>query len=128
MYGYIYGVVRDSVTKEPIPDALITANGISTTTDERGYYELRVFTRPYRPTWYEVTASKDGYEPASRTVEVMEGKRVECNFELRPVAPPPPTPPVPWWEELMKYAPYIGACIVLVGIAGLIVYGVTRRG
>ena len=118
MYGYIYGVVRDFLTKVPIPNARITANGISTTTDERGYYELEVFTRPYEPTYYEVTVSKEGYESESRVVRVMEGERVECSFELKR----------PFLEELVKYAPYIAASIVLVGIIGLIVYGVTRGG
>jgi len=123
--GVVYGTVRDAETGEPIPDVIIRIDGYTAVTDSSGYYKVEV-----SPNTYTVTASKTGYEPASRIVTVGAGERVECSFELKPVAPPP-APPPPWWEELMreivKYAPYIALGVGLITVSGLIAYEVTRR-
>ncbi|RLC75998.1 MAG: hypothetical protein DRJ03_29385, partial [Chloroflexi bacterium] len=116
--GIIYGTVRDVVTREPLSGVTIKINGYTAVTDTSGYYEVEVM-----PDTYTVTASKTGYEPASRTVTVKAGEKVECSFELRKVGVPPP-----WWEELIKYAPYIALGVGVITVGGLIAYEVTKRG
>lgn len=56
----LYGKVTDAVTGEPIPDVLVTLNGIQTYTNAGGNYG---FT-DLEPGEYFLEFSKEGYETA----------------------------------------------------------------
>ena len=73
-YGTLLGTVFGG--ENPIPNATITANEYETTTNDSGYYlmELPLGT-------YTVTASAEGYEPASENITIASGNK-NLNFSL----------------------------------------------
>lgn len=75
----ISGIVRDSITKEPLPFVSIVFVGknIGTTTDYKGYYQIVT-------QWgsNEILASFLGYKQKTKYIQV--GKRQTVDFELAP--------------------------------------------
>ncbi|MBN1636632.1 MAG: carboxypeptidase regulatory-like domain-containing protein [Deltaproteobacteria bacterium] len=69
--GYIYGAVLDADTYEQIQGATVTAGAYQDATNSTGHYTLSNITEG---TGFTVTASKDGYQPGSVTVDVIAGK------------------------------------------------------
>ena len=48
--GYVYGVVTDAVSGQPLADVTVSVNGVNATTDSNGRYVARGFSaRSYRP-------------------------------------------------------------------------------
>jgi hypothetical protein len=77
--GTLEGDVVDT-SKNPIPNATVTANAFSTTTDAAGHYH---FILPVGT--YDMTASKFGYTSDSANgVEVTDGGDTIQNFTLAP--------------------------------------------
>jgi len=82
--GTIAGTVKDSSTGDPIADAIVTVNSMSTTTNSSGAYVIS----DVPPGNYTVTASADGYKSSTRAnITVVAGEMTPVNFELTPVQP-----------------------------------------
>jgi len=86
--GTIYGLVTDNTAElKPLRDAEIqfkdtedgTILGMDEKTDSDGEYSAEVPTG-----YYEVSASKPGYEKKSKIVRVKQNENVEANFRLPP--------------------------------------------
>jgi hypothetical protein len=85
---WLYGMVVDSKTRNPLSGVKINAFGVaSATTNSNGYYEIK-FTQGYSG---QVTASKDGYKTATQYVELAYPSKA-VNFYLEPIVTPTPTP------------------------------------
>lgn len=67
----IVGIVRDSVTLQPIAGATVTVNGISVITDKLGRYELPDIQPRDEP--YILICSKKGYEPFKIEIHIPKG-------------------------------------------------------
>jgi len=80
--GTITGVVSDAISGAPIAGANVTVVELNLTavTDENGVYEVSV-----PPGTYTLTTVATGYQPATETVSVDEGKVVVVNFYLYPL-------------------------------------------
>lgn len=79
--GWIVGWVRDGEGRAIAGASVEIVDGPttrSTTTNEDGHYELPEL----EPGGYRLTASKEGYESATRECTVESGSGTECNFEL----------------------------------------------
>ena len=78
--GFISGTVTDANDGLPIVGAQIeaTPGGRSTTTNEEGFYELRLLGGTY-----EVTASASLYEDGTATATVVDGATTTIDFSLR---------------------------------------------
>lgn len=76
----IKGRITDE-RKEPLPFANIVIKGtsIGTTSNEQGYYELKLAEGTYT-----ITCQYIGYKPQTATVKVQETQSVETNFQLVP--------------------------------------------
>lgn len=90
--GAISGVVTDSITGNPIPNARVNARRINghgcgtAVTDENGYYIIQNLA----PGLYRVTACAQNYYPKHypNPVEVIDGQTTtDINFALRPYTP-----------------------------------------
>ena len=57
----LYGVVTDANTGQPIPDVLVTLNGLEAHTDSAGNYTFEEL----EPGEYVLQFSKAGYQPAT---------------------------------------------------------------
>lgn len=93
--GAISGIVTDSITGAPIPNAYVNARKINghgggmAVTDENGYYIIQNLV----PGLYTVTCHAQNYYPKHypEPVEVVDGQTTtDINFALRPYTPPPP--------------------------------------
>ncbi len=93
--GAISGIVTDSITGNPIPNARVNAckinghGGGMAVTDENGYYIIQNLA----PGLYNVTCHAQNYYPKRypEPVEVVDGQTTtDINFALRPYTPPPP--------------------------------------
>jgi len=80
--------VIDDLKSTPIPNVNITVDSHSGITDSTG----RVTFNLPRGT-YTVSASASGYNPASRTIDLISNKII--TISLTPIAPPTPTPAPP---------------------------------
>ena len=60
-YANLYGRVIDAITGNPIPDVLVTLDGMQVYTDAKGDY---AFT-DLEPGAYTITFEKEGYETAT---------------------------------------------------------------
>lgn len=56
--GNLYGTVKDELTGDAISGVLVELDGMNTTTNELGYYELLNL----EPGTYDIRFSKTGYE------------------------------------------------------------------
>lgn len=92
--GAISGIVTDSITGAPIPNAQVNARKINgrgggmAVTDENGYYIIQNLA----PSLYMVTCHAQNYYPKHypEPVEVVTGQTTtDINFALRPYVPPP---------------------------------------
>ena len=85
--GTLLGTV--SSAGKPIPNATVTAGEYETLTNESGSYHMKL-----PPGTYTVTASAEGYEPASGNVTIAPGNNKILNFSLSSSssAPPPSLP------------------------------------
>ncbi len=92
--GAISGVVTDSITGNPIPNAQVNARKINghgcgmAVTDENGYYIIQNLA----PGLYMVNCHAQNYYPKHypEPVEVVAGQTTtDINFALRPYTPPP---------------------------------------
>jgi len=87
----VEGYVRDSISGAQIDSArIVIADASDTTlyqvlyTDSIGYYKFVTWCgRNAKAQWW-ITASKEGYFTQKKTVEVIQGKRVQVNFNLYP--------------------------------------------
>lgn len=93
--GAISGIVTDSITGNPIPNARLNARKINghgggmAVTDENGYYIIQNLP----PGSYMVNCCAPNYYPKHypNPVEVIAGQTTtDINFALRPYTPPPP--------------------------------------
>ncbi|MCS7250744.1 MAG: carboxypeptidase-like regulatory domain-containing protein [candidate division WOR-3 bacterium] len=93
--GAISGIVTDSLTGNPIPNARVNARKMNgqgcgmAVTDENGYYIIQNLT----PGPYMVNCHARNYYPKHypNPVEVVAGQTTnDINFALRPYTPPPP--------------------------------------
>ncbi len=103
--GNIAGIVSDVSTGNPIEGANVTTNGYFDITDANGHYNISSVPAGT----YTVTASKDGYESASRTnIVLAAGQTTTADFQLTP-------------EETSDILPYVLIAVmvidVIVGIA-----------
>ncbi|MCE4625548.1 MAG: S8 family serine peptidase [Desulfurococcales archaeon] len=79
--GKIYGYVYSQATGQAIAGAVVTVEGVgSTTTDSNGYYEITV-----NPGTYTVKAEADGYYSQTKNVTVGDGQQVKVDFALQPI-------------------------------------------
>jgi hypothetical protein len=105
--GTISGIVTDSSTGDPISEATVTANGMSTTTNSSGHYAISDVPAGT----YTVTASANGYEDSSQTnITVVAGETTTVDFELTPTQP----------LDILLYAGVAAAAIIV--IAGIAIY------
>ena len=79
--GTLLGTV--SSAGNPIPNATVTAGEYETLTNESGSYHMKL-----PPGTYTVTASAEGYEPASGNVTIAPGNNKILNFSLSPPSLP----------------------------------------
>ena len=79
--GTLLGTV--SSAGNPIPNATVTAGEYETLTNESGSYHMKL-----PPGTYTVTASAEGYEPASGNVTIAPGNNKTLNFSLSPPSLP----------------------------------------
>ena len=79
--GTLIGTV--SSAGNPIPNATVTAGEYETLTNESGSYHMKL-----PPGTYTVTASAEGYEPASENVTIAPGNNKTLNFSLSPPSLP----------------------------------------
>jgi len=108
--GTITGIVTDSSTGEPIANAILTVNDMSTTTNSSGAY---VISNVLAGT-YTVTASANGYEDSSQTdITVVAGQTTTVDFELTPSEPAQPL-------NIILYAGVAAVAIII--IAGIAIY------
>ena len=84
--GTVTGTVTDEATGDPIDGAEVDKDGRTTTTGPQGDYTFD----DVEPGTYTVTADADGYEPASRTAEIVDGDIVTVDLAL--AAEPEPEP------------------------------------
>ena len=77
--GVIYGKVTDEATGEALVFASVSIVGttIGTTTDIDGQYEISM-----APGSYTLLASYLGYGDSEKELSVVDGERIEINFEL----------------------------------------------
>ena len=75
--GTITGIVKDASTNLPIDGASVTNGNKTTTTDSNGVYTIFDI-----PGTYTVTASANGYQSLSQTVEVQEDITSTVDFDL----------------------------------------------
>lgn len=84
--GAVNGIIRGAVTNASsgtaVAGAVVTAGGITATTDASGNYEISI-----APGTYTVTASANGYVGSSATMTVASGTTVTLNFALQPFTP-----------------------------------------
>ena len=84
--GSINGHVKDAVTEEPIPKAIVIAINAETKektidiTNADGYYEIPDLEQGI----YLVLCIKKGYKPGIKKVEVIAGEETPVPFELSP--------------------------------------------
>jgi hypothetical protein len=98
--GAIKGVIWDrSITGSPndggnvrIPGTTITIDGGPATTARDGD---AYWTFTLAPGTYRLTATREGYEPATREVTVAAATDAWASLGLEPIAIPAPTPPPP---------------------------------
>jgi len=77
--GHIAGIVKDSVTGNPIDGVTVAANSYSDVTDELGQYDIANVPEGT----YVVTASKNGYQTStSQNVNVIRTQTASINFTL----------------------------------------------
>jgi hypothetical protein len=86
--GTIRGTVTDAVTDAPLPDSVVRLNladraPVEVTTDIIGGYVLQT---PEVPSFFALSASRDGYLPMSRNVAtaMVRGNTLRLDFELQP--------------------------------------------
>jgi len=80
--GYIAGIVKDASTGNPIQGVNVTASSYFSITDANGRYNIANVLAGT----YTVTASKNGYQTASKTgVSVVAGQTTSLNFTLTPI-------------------------------------------
>jgi hypothetical protein len=78
----VTGVVTNSITGQPIENAIVTASVYNRATDSSGNYgNLLVL-----PNTYTITASAFGYQSQSFTVSLTNGQNLSQNFSLLPSA------------------------------------------
>jgi hypothetical protein len=80
------GRVRTLFGGQPIPDALISANGITTTTDQSGRYELGLPGSGL----YNIDCNAENFRSFSTTLLLVRDQ--ELNIRLFPGSNPTPTP------------------------------------
>jgi PKD repeat protein len=81
--GSISGRVTDSLTGSGISGASVSASGPSSgsdTTDSNGYYTISNLN----PGSYQVTGSKSGYTPQTKSTTVYSDQTSTVNFQLQP--------------------------------------------
>ena len=73
----VTGVVRDSLTREPIPFATVMLRGTDrgTLTDDNGRYSITTAIR-----WDSIQASAMGYD--SKTLPAKKGAKMRIDFDL----------------------------------------------
>jgi thermitase len=79
--GSITGSVTDGEDNSPIVGATVTDGTRTTTTDATGKYTIADVS----PGSYEVTASREGYQTSSSTVDVLSGSNAVVDFSLNEV-------------------------------------------
>ena len=82
--GGITGQVTDAEDGSPIVGATVSDGTRTATTDASGIYAIV----DVPPGTYEVTASKQGYESSSLTVQVFSGATAVANFSLSQIIAP----------------------------------------
>jgi hypothetical protein len=80
----IYGMVLNASSGTSIPGAIVTADGMTSVTDNGGFYNISI-----APGTYNVTASATGYNSASASVTVVSGATSTYNFTLTPTVATP---------------------------------------
>jgi len=80
--GCVQGVVIDNQSSEHLAGVLISAGNVSTTSDALGNYILEEVPIGNR----EITAVAENYSSQSETVEIVENKITELNFQLIPLS------------------------------------------
>jgi N-acetylneuraminic acid mutarotase len=79
--GTLQGTVTSSATNDPIVNALVSANAITTHTDGSGHYSIKVPVNTY-----DVTASAYGFAPKTvNNVSVTDGGTTVEDFALDPL-------------------------------------------
>ncbi|MFC1870809.1 S8 family serine peptidase [Chloroflexota bacterium] len=91
--GIISGRVTDAASNLPIQGAYVTVDSATSTADSDGYYSINTLI----PGTHTVTASKNGYAPISKTVEVPAGQITPVNLSLTISAP---TPKSIWIQDI----------------------------
>jgi alpha-tubulin suppressor-like RCC1 family protein len=76
--GTVSGNVTDAATSLPVVGAIVTAGGVSDTTDANGDYEINNAPAGSQT----ITATADGYAQYSSTVEVVAGSTVTHNIAM----------------------------------------------
>ncbi|NQU05165.1 MAG: carboxypeptidase regulatory-like domain-containing protein [Calditrichaeota bacterium] len=76
--GSIMGWVRNALSDVPIQGAIVSAGGVSFTTDQWGAYVLNSIEAGV----HTMTAFKEGYVISEKDVEVLSGRDITVNFEL----------------------------------------------
>ncbi len=76
----VYGVVKDSLTGEPLPFAnvFIASSTIGVSTDNQGKFAFPKIKAGV----YEIVVSFIGYQTSMQVLDVEEGKRYEVNFKV----------------------------------------------
>jgi thermitase len=82
--GSITGTVTDAENGSPIVGATVSDGTRTTTTDVAGEYTIA----DVPPGTYQVTASKEGYQSLSMTVNVLSGSSAVANLSLTEVTLP----------------------------------------
>jgi hypothetical protein len=77
----LYGYVKDAWTTNPIPNAKVTLNGTSTTTDPTGWFSLTV---PAKTEPYTLTVTATGYSPYTESITLSEAKSYRKDVNLTP--------------------------------------------
>ena len=107
--GTISGTVTDADTTEPIEGATVTANGVSTSTNAEGYYEIEIEAGTY-----DVTAEASGYISDTKPATVTVGETTTVDFALEPV--PPATGTIAGTvTDASTMDPIFGATVTAVG-------------
>jgi len=77
--GVVAGVIIDAVSRAGLPEVRIQVGSETFYSRSNGTYERALLAGPYN-----VSVSKDGYEPASTVVQIEIDQRVSANFTLNP--------------------------------------------
>lgn len=78
--GILHGTVTSSLDHGPLAGVKVSANGVSTTTDQNGNYRLVLQSNAYT-----VTADLFAYSPFSTSVNIASGAYIDQNIALTPI-------------------------------------------